>query len=233
MCLCHSHEPFTPEHNDSMEADTNACAAHQFNERCWRQNLLSAFHTTLSVIFLITAIATDPGAFSRRLYPHDAIWLSVDLGFSLGYFTFALPMSYHMAFVLKAGFPYGSPVMVLHHMLVVVAQSTFLLTGYPHFYMAASGLLFELTNVFFIPHVLMAQLQIRGLLPTINGVLLVLVYTGGRALCCTALAVLRWVLGATECCETAHRRLPAAACRCLPLPAAACRCLPLPAAACR
>ena len=90
----------------------------------------------------------------------------------------------------RTAVPYGSPVMCLHHLLVVVAQATFLLTQYPGFYMAASGALFELTNVFFIPHVLMIQLEVHGTWPLLNGLMLVLVYTVARVGACTSLAVL-------------------------------------------
>ena len=162
----------------------------QFNERCFRQNLLSGFHTCFSVMFLSSALAFDDKMLSDRIYPHDSTWLYIDISMSLGYFSFALPISYHLAYVLKAGFPYGSPTMVMHHALVVVAQATFLLTGYPSSYMAASGLLFELTNVFFIPHVLMQQLGIGGRVATLTGICLVVVYTLARPLACTVLAVL-------------------------------------------
>uniref|UniRef100_A0A7S2C5T3 TLC domain-containing protein n=1 Tax=Haptolina brevifila TaxID=156173 RepID=A0A7S2C5T3_9EUKA len=95
-----------------------------------------------------------------------------------------------MAIILRAGLPYGSPLMVLHHATVVIAQIIFLSTGYPSFYMAASGLLFEASNVFFIPHVLMIQLNVTGIAPTLNGSLLILTYTLCRPLACTILAIL-------------------------------------------
>ena len=161
-----------------------------FNERCWRQNLNSLLHTSLAVCLLCAVLLTDDEIFSRRLYQHDNLLLYFDISLSLGYFTFALPMSVYMAFVLKAGFPYGSPIMSLHHTLVVLAQATFLLTQYPAFYMAASGALFELTNVFFIPHVLMIQLEVSGPLQQANGLLLVLAYTVFRVVACTAICVL-------------------------------------------
>ena len=57
--------------------------------------------------------------------------------------------------------------------------------------MGTTGLLFELTNVFFIPHVLMEQLRsTQTLLRTLNGLMLVITYTCCRALACTILAVL-------------------------------------------
>jgi len=136
------------------------------------------------------ALAAEPAPFAARLLPRANLLLYADIAMSLGYFSFSLPMSVYMAFVLKAGFPYGSPLMVCHHVMVLVAEVTFLLTGYPAFYMAASGWLFELTNVFFIPHVLMQQLRMSGTLATVNGVGLILIYTACRSLACTALVFL-------------------------------------------
>jgi hypothetical protein len=106
---------------------------------------------------------------------------------SLGYFSFALPMSVVMS---RHGFPYGSKVMVLHHGLVFVAQATYLLTQYPSGYMALSGFLFELTNVFFIPHILLIQTSYGPpMLQTVLGASLVCVYTVARCVACTVLAV--------------------------------------------
>lgn len=72
----------------------------------------------------------------RRLSSRGNMLLYLDISISLGYFAFSLPMSIYMAFILKVGFPYGSPVMVVHHSLVVLAQLVFLFTQYPSFYMA-------------------------------------------------------------------------------------------------
>ena len=166
----------------------------RFNERCWRQNVLSMLHTCVAVVILVTVLATEwDSLFSHRLYPHGSTLLYVDISLSLGYFTFALPISAHMAFVLKAGFPYGSPIMSLHHVMVVLAQATFLLTQYPSFYMAASGALFEITNVFFVPHVLMIQLETAGRAPTVVGLLLFISYSLCRVLGCTVLCILALV----------------------------------------
>ena len=160
----------------------------QFNEKCWRQNVLSGVHTLLSLCFLLGALLCDRGLVfgDARLYPHDSLLLYVDISMSLGYFSYSLPISIVMA---SAGFPFGSRVMVLHHAFVVVAQSTFLLTQYPSGFMAASGFLFELTNLFFIPHVLLMQLSAPEGPRTLLGVALVLVYTLARCVACTALAL--------------------------------------------
>ena len=61
---------------------------------------------------------------------------------------------------------------------------------YVSFYMAASGLLFELTNVFYIPQVLMVQLRYQSPFATAISLLLVATFTVGRVVCCTYLAVL-------------------------------------------
>lgn len=162
-----------------------------FNERCWRQNILSGVHTAGSTILLLTAILGDSSILGeRRLYPHDNLILYLDISMSLGYFSFSLPMAYYMAFTLRAGFPYGSSQMVFHHGMVVIAQATFLLTQYPSAYMAASGLLFELTNVVYIPHVLMIQLNAPATARTMVGLALAVVYTLARCIVCTALAVI-------------------------------------------
>jgi len=160
-----------------------------FNERCWRSNICSLLHTSLAVSTLSVVFFTDRAMLHNRLLPHGNQLLYVDISLSLGYFSLALPTSILMS---KAGLPYGSRVMVLHHCLVVMAQLVFLLTQYPSFYMAASGVLFELTNVFFIPHVLMLQLGIDSthLFFLVNGILLVAVYTLGRIFVCSVLAVL-------------------------------------------
>ena len=161
-----------------------------FNQKCFRQNLLSGLHTCISAILLFIALITDPALSGggRRLYPSDSKVLYADIAMSLGYFSYALPISVVMA---KAGFPYGSYLMVAHHALVVGAQSTFLLTQYPSGYMAASGFLFELTNVFFIPHVLLIQLEGEGGAgQTALGVALVIVYTLARCVACSYLAML-------------------------------------------
>jgi len=55
--------------------------------------------------------------------------------------------------------------------------------------MAASGFLFELTNVFFIPYVLLQQLGAAETVRTALGAVLVVVYTLARCVACTALAV--------------------------------------------
>ena len=161
----------------------------EFNQKCFRQNILSGLHTLLSTICLSSALFGDQSLIfgDRKLYPHDSFLLYLDISMSFGYFSYALPMSVVMA---KAGFPYGSRAMVAHHSLVALAQATFLVTRYPSGYMAASGLLFELTNVFFIPHVILLQLSAN--LPRIRtalGIALVLVYTIGRCIVCTVLAV--------------------------------------------
>ena len=160
----------------------------EFNRKCFRQNLLSGLHTVLSVMCLLGALINDADLYQgeRRLYPHTSLLLYLDIAMSLGYFSFSLPISVVMA---KAGFPYGSYMMIMHHALVFVAQLTFLLTQYPSGYMAASGFLFELTNVFFIPHVLMLQLQIGWTaVRTALGIGLFAVYTLARCLACSALA---------------------------------------------
>ena len=161
-----------------------------FNKMCFRQNMLSGLHTSLSAVCLGGALLGDGtlifGEF--RLYPHTSQLLYLDLSMSLGYFSYALPISVVMA---KHGFPFGSHVMVLHHLFVVVAQSTFLLTRYPAGFMAASGFLFELTNVFFVPHVLLFQLDAnRPKTRAILGLSLVVVYTLARCGACSALALL-------------------------------------------
>jgi hypothetical protein len=162
-----------------------------FNERCWRQNLLSALHTFLSICLLSGALIEDRGLIfgGARLYPHGGALLYLDISMSLGYFSFALPTSIVMS---RAGFPFGSRVMVLHHTLVFAAQSTFLLTQYPSGYMAASGFLFELTNIVFIPHLLLLQLEAAAALRHALGMLLVVVFTLARCVACTALAVASW-----------------------------------------
>jgi hypothetical protein len=160
----------------------------EFNRKCFRQNVLSGLHTCMSTVLLFSALLTDPTLHeaTSRLYPCDSWLLYSDIAISLGYFSYALPTSVVMA---KAGFPYGSKLMIAHHALVVGAQSTFLLTQYPSGYMAASGFLFELTNVFFVPHVLLLQLEgAGGAAQTCLGVMLVIVYTLARCVACTYLA---------------------------------------------
>ena len=159
-----------------------------FNKRCFHQNMLSGLHTFLSAGCLAAALLRDRSlAFgAARLYPHDSFLLYVDIAMSLGYFSFALPISVVMS---TAGFPYGSRLMVAHHALVVVAQSTFLLTGYPSGYMAASGLLFELTNIFFVPHLLLVQLSAAASARHALGLCLAFVYTLSRCFACMALAL--------------------------------------------
>ena len=162
----------------------------QFNQKCFRQNLLSGLHTLLSAVCLSCALLTDRNLIfgDARLYPHTSFLLYLDISMSFGYFSYALPMSVVMA---KAGFPYGSRVMVAHHSLVALAQANFLLTRYPSGYMAASGLLFELTNVFFVPHVILLQLSAN--LPrvrTLLGVALLIVYTLGRCVLCGILCIM-------------------------------------------
>ena len=143
----------------------------------------------LSSVCLLSALLNDSGLIfgDTRLYRHESFLLYLDISMSFGYFSFALPMSVVMA---RAGFPYGSHMMIVHHALVAIAQSTFLLTRYPSGYMAASGFLFELTNLFFIPHIVLIQLRadcprLRALI----GLLLVLVYTLARCITCSALAL--------------------------------------------
>ena len=145
-------------------------------------------HTLLSTVCLLGALLSDSSLHTSRLYPHESLVLYLDISMSLGYFTYSLPMSVVMA---EAGFPYGSYLMIAHHTLVFGAQSTFLLTQYPSGYMAASGFLFELTNVFFVPHVIMLQLGVSAALRNAVGAMLVVVYTGGRCVLCTALGIAR------------------------------------------
>ena len=163
----------------------------EFNQRCWRQNLLSGLHTMLSCACLLAALVADPdmlgGGVRGRIEPRDSLLLYLDISMSLGYFSFSLPMSVVMA---KAGFPYGSKVMVAHHTFVAVAQGTFLLTQYPSGYMAASGFLFELTNVFFIPYVILVQLGAAPALRTALGLSLVITYTLARCVVCTVLCIM-------------------------------------------
>ena len=161
----------------------------ELNERCWRQNVLSGLHTCLSASCLLGALVCDGSlAFGdARLYPHDSFLLYLDISMSLGYFSFSLPMSIRMA---KAGFPYGSRTMVVHHTLVVIAQTTFLLTRYPSGFMAASGFLFELTNLVFVPHLILLQLDAAPTARALLGLALVVVYTLARCFACTALAML-------------------------------------------
>lgn len=160
----------------------------EMNEICFRQNVLSGVHTLLSAMCLLAALVVDRDLLTtNRLYAHDSMLLYLDLSMSLGYFSFSLPMSVAMA---SEGFPYGSRLMVVHHSLVAAAQVTFLLTQYPSGYMAASGFLFEATNLFFIPHVLLLQLGAPQRLRSVVGGALVIVYTLARCVACTALAVL-------------------------------------------
>ena len=72
---------------------------------------------------------TDGGLWADRLGRRANLLLHVDISLSLGYFSFALPISLHMVLGLKARKPYSSPQLCLHHAMVVVAQLTFLLSG--------------------------------------------------------------------------------------------------------
>lgn len=55
---------------------------------------------------------------------------------------------------------------------------------------AISGALFELTNLFYVPMVLMLQLDVEGLAPRVCGLLLVVAYSLFRVLACSALCLL-------------------------------------------
>lgn len=162
----------------------------RFNRMCFRQNVLSALHTLLACALLGTVLVTDETIAKDRLGVNHSILLYAEIAASFGYFGFALPVAAHMNFVLGAGPPFTSPSMVVHHAMVATAQATFLLTGRPAWYMACSGVLFEATNVFYIPHVLLVQLRRTGTrLAAVNSALVFLAFSACRICLCTALAV--------------------------------------------
>ena len=139
-------------------------AFNRFNRICWRQNICSLIHTLVACTLLSIALTTDAALTADRLYPHYNLLLHVDVAISLGYFSLSLPLSVYLAFWLRAGYPYASSTLCAHHLMVVTAQVTFLLTQYPAFYVAASGVLFEASNAFYLPQVLMILTALTVLL---------------------------------------------------------------------
>ncbi|KAL1504540.1 hypothetical protein AB1Y20_010942 [Prymnesium parvum] len=163
-------------------------AFNPFNRRCFVQNLCSMAHTTLAFPLLAAALLTEPQLLAARLSPARSRLLDVDVSLSLGYFSLSLPLSLYMRFALGARAPYASALLCLHHALVVVAQLAFLATRRPPFYMACSGVLFEASNLVYIPHILRTQLRADA--TRLSAALLFLTYTLTRVLGVTALVPL-------------------------------------------
>ena len=89
-----------------------------------------------------------------------------------------------MYFVLKARRPYTSATFCVHHATVVVAEVVYLLTQTCALHGALTVALMEFTNWFFLPLILMTQLDIVGLKKAIAGALFVIVYTVCRMVLC-------------------------------------------------
>lgn len=111
----------------------------RFNSICFRQNINSAMHSCIAVVTLVLVLASNHDVIESRLGRSTSTLLYVDICLSLGYFSFALPASIHMTYVLKAGLPYASPSLVFHHVLVMVAQITFIVFRQPQVRWKASA----------------------------------------------------------------------------------------------
>lgn len=160
------------------------------NQMCWAQNLTSFAHSIASVSILLAAIATDPALRRAGLGPYASSRASVGVGLSLGYFAFALPWSIHLYFCRGARLPYTSLSLCAHHALVALAEATYLLTHYLPWHGALAIILMELTNWFYLPHVLLKQLgAARGRGWLLLGMLFVGSFVGCRVVGCTYLAV--------------------------------------------
>lgn len=162
---------------------------HELDKKCWRQNTASAVHSLIVVSSLIGIQASDPEIAIAGLSPYYNWWLYVTASISLAFFSLAFPWSLYMYFFLKARQPYTRLSLCVHHMVVVSALLVYLLTQYCPHQGALAILLMEITNWFYVPHLLLTQLGHKGTLWTANGICFVIAYTSCRIFACTWLAI--------------------------------------------
>lgn len=149
--------------------------------RCFLQNLCASLHTYGVVGALFVVFASDHGLRESGLAPYYSAAAYADVAVSLGYFLFVLPWSLDMYVRRGARPPYTGLDMVFHHVVVVIAELAYLLTQAGAWYGAVALLLFELTNWFFLPHLLLTQLgRAGGVVWTVLGALLVLCFIACR-----------------------------------------------------
>ena len=135
----------------------------RLNKRCFIQNINSCLHAFAIVSSLFIVLAGDHEMRDAGVAPHYNVLAYCEVCVSLGYMSFVLPWSLHMYFVLKARRPYTSATFCVHHATVVVAEVVYLLTQTCALHGALTVALMEFTNWFFLPLILMTQLDIVGL----------------------------------------------------------------------
>ena len=156
----------------------------RLNKRCFIQNINSCLHAFAIVSSLFIVLAGDLDMRAAGVAPHYNVLAYCEVCVSLGYMSFVLPWSLHMYFGLKARRPYTSATFCVHHATVVVAEVVYLLTQTCALHGALTVALMEFTNWFFLPLILMTQLDIVGLKKAIAGALFVVVYTVCRMVLC-------------------------------------------------
>ena len=160
------------------------------DQKTWRQNTASAVHTLVVVTSLIVVLLMDDGLRAANLNPYYNVWLYCSACISLAFFSFAFPWSLYMNFVLKAGKQYTTIKLCVHHGLVLLALLVYVTTQYCARQGALGVLLMDFTNLFFLPHLLLSQLQKQHLVYwTVNGVCFILSYTATRMIGCTWLSI--------------------------------------------
>lgn len=161
------------------------------NQRCWRANCNSFVHAWCVVGMLGASFASDSELRElHMLHPHYSAPGYIALCISLGYCCFAIPWSYRIHFFEKKNdvVPFG---MVVHHACLLVGCLVYLLGLVCAPYGAIAFGCMELTNCFYVPHILAEQVQHDGsLLMTINDALLAIFYIGCRIVICSWVGIL-------------------------------------------
>ena len=161
------------------------------NKACWRQNCCAMVHAVGVTVLLVAAIFSDPALRGNRpLHTYHNLVGYVALCFSLGYFSFVIPWTYHLYFCKGERHATNLP-LVIHHGVVWFGSLTYIIGRTCSLYGAVAFACMEFTNWFFIIHVNLQMLRSkRRILRQVNYVLLVLAFAVCRLGICTWMGVL-------------------------------------------
>lgn len=157
---------------------------------CFIANLGSIVHSYAVVLLILIALASDVQMRMTRVMPHINMVGYSAVCFTLAYFSLSLPWNLYMRYSLKRHDVVPGP-MLVHHVMVVVGAGVYIVSGVCAFYGAVAFFCMELTNLFFVPRVVVDIIggRIDGPLCTVNGILLVLTFVLFRVGVTTAAAV--------------------------------------------
>ena len=160
------------------------------NWRLFRQNVCALVHSYALVLLLTIVLVVDGSELQRAgLRPFYSPLAYIAVGMSLGYMSMTLPWSLKMYLGTPQERASTRPTLIVHHAFVVLAELVYILTLTSPWYGSLSLVMFEVSNLFLMPHHLMTQLGYHGRLHFLNGLLFFVTCTFVRVLGCLVLGV--------------------------------------------